>query len=140
MADMPVAAYQGGVQGYNATKPNKGQKIDPNGPAVVSYLAYLASRQDAAMASVGASKKLYNYGYVFNGFAAELTPEQAQKLAQMRGVLAVTKDEARALDTATTPAFLGLNAPGGLWTKATGENVIIGMVDSGIWPEHPSFS
>ena len=142
MAEMPVTAYQGGIKGYAATKPNKGQKVDPNAPAVVGYLAYLASRQDAAMLSVGASKKLYNYGYVFSGFAAEMTDAQAQKLALQPGVLAVTKDEARALDTSTTPTFLGLTGPTGFWstTGATGENVIIGMVDGGIWPEHPSFS
>ena len=142
MAEMPVTAYQGGISGYAATKPNKGRKIDPNAPAVVGYMAYLASRQDAAMLSVGASKKLYNYGYVFSGFAAEMTDAQAQKLALLPGVLAVTKDEARDLDTSTTPTFLGLTGATGFWntTGATGENVIIGMVDGGIWPEHPSFS
>ena len=142
MADQPVAAYTGAIKGYAATKPAKGKKIDPNSPMVVGYLGYLGSRQDAALNSVGASKKLYNYGYVFNGFAAELTEAQAQKLAQTPGVLAVTKDEARALDTASTPAFLGLNGPAGFWnrTGATGENVIIGIVDGGVWPEHPSFS
>ena len=142
MADQPVAAYTGAIKGYAATKPAKGKKIDPNSPMVVGYLGYLGSRQDAALNSVGASKKLYNYGYVFNGFAAELTEAQAQKLAQTPGVLAVTKDEARALDTASTPTFLGLNGPAGFWnrTGATGENVIIGIVDGGVWPEHPSFS
>ncbi|HEY0856121.1 MAG TPA: S8 family peptidase [Albitalea sp.] len=141
MADQPVTAYRGGVAGYAATKPAKGQKINPNAPAVVRYKDYLAARQDAALASVGGGKKLYNYGYVFNGFAAELTPAQAQKLAQTRGVLAVTKDEIRQMDTSSTPAFLGLSGAGGFWaTKATGEGVVIGIVDSGIWPEHPSFS
>jgi subtilisin family serine protease len=142
LADMPVSAYQGGIKGLQATKPKKGQKIDPNSPAVVSYMAYLATQQDKAMAGVGASKKLYSYGYVFNGFAAELTAAQAQKLAQMPGVLAVTKDEARKLDTSSTPDFLGLSGPGGVWdqTGAKGEDVIIGIVDGGVWPEHPSFS
>ncbi len=142
LVESPVTAYQGGVAGYAATKPRKGQKIDPDAPAVARYMGYLASRQDAALASVGGGKKLYNYGYVFSGFAAELSEAQAQKLALTRGVLAVTKDEARALDTSTTPAFLGLSGAAGFWnqTGATGENVIIGMVDSGVWPEHPSFS
>jgi subtilisin family serine protease len=140
LADMPVSAYQGGIQGLQATKPQKGQKIDPNSPAVVSYKAYLTAQQDKAMASVGASKKLYNYGYVFNGFAAELTAAQAQKLAQRPGVLAVTKDQIRRRDTTSTPAFLGLSGPTGFWaSNATGENVVIGIVDSGIWPQHPSF-
>ena len=142
MAEMPVTAYQGGVKGYSGTKPNKGQKIDPNSPAVVGYMGYLASRQDAAFASVGGGKKHYNYGYVFNGFAADLTPAQAQKLALTPGVLAVTKDEVRKLDTSSTPAFLGLSGASGFWnrTGAKGENVIIGIVDTGAWPEHPSLS
>ena len=140
LAEMPVTAYTGNIKGLPATKPRQGQKVDPNSPAVTNYMAHLAARQDAVLNGVGGGKKLYNYGYVFNGFAAELTAAQADKLATMREVLAVSKDEARALDTSSTPAFLGLSAPDGIWTKATGENVIIGMVDSGIWPEHPSFS
>lgn len=142
MADAPVTAYTGGIAGYAATKPARGSKINPNSPDVQRYKALLASRQDAALKAVGGGRKLYNYGYVFNGFAAELTEAQAQKLAQMPGVLAVTKDEIRRMDTATTPAFLGLSGPGGFWstTKATGENVVIGIIDSGVWPEHPSFA
>ena len=141
MADAPVTAYTGGIAGYAATKPARGSKINPNSPDVQRYKALLASRQDAALNAVGGGRKLYNYGYVFNGFAAELTDAQAQKLAQMPGVLAVTKDEIRKMDTATTPAFLGLTGSSGFWaTKATGENVVIGIIDSGVWPEHPSFS
>jgi subtilisin family serine protease len=48
------------------------------------------------------------------------------------------------MDTATTPAFLGLTKPaaeGGLWAKGIkGENVVIGVIDSGIWPESKSFT
>ncbi len=141
LAEQPVAAYTGGIAGYAATKPRKGQKINPNDPQVSRYMGYLATRQDSLLGAAGGGKKLYNYGYVFNGFAAELSEAQAQKLAQMPGVLAVTKDEIRKLDTASTPAFLGLTGNSGFWaTKAKGENVVIGIVDSGIWPEHPSFS
>ncbi len=61
------------------------------------------------------------------------------------GVLSVTKDELQYADTSSTPAFLGLSAPGGLWDRLggvddAGEDIVIGVVDSGIWPEHPSFS
>ena len=140
MAESPVTAYQGGVAGYAATKPGKGLKIDPNSSVVRQYKGYLESRHNAVLGSVGASKKLYSYGYVFNGFAAELTSEQAAKLAQTPGVLAVSKDELLRMDTTSTPTFLGLTGGSGFWaTKAKGENVVIGIVDSGIWPEHPSF-
>ena len=142
MLDPPATAYSGGISGLAATKPRRGQKIDPNAPAVVNYLSHLRAGHDAALSAAGGGRKLYSYGYVFNGFAAELDAAQADKLARLPGVLAVSKDEARPLDTATTPTFLGLSGANGFWntTGATGENIIIGIVDGGVWPEHPSFS
>jgi subtilisin family serine protease len=143
MADKPAVAYEGGIPGYPATKPRKGAKIDPNDPQVVRYAGLLDSRHDAAIARVGA-RKVYGYRYAFNGFAAAMTPAQAEALKSAPGVLSVDKDEVYQMDTASTPAFLGLSqpAPDGLWARigARGENVIIGMVDSGVWPEHASFS
>jgi len=141
LAEKPVSAYAGGIKGLQATRPRKGEKIDPNSPAVVNYRNFLESRQAEVLAKVGGGNKLHSYAYVFNGFAAELTAEQAAKLAQTKGVLAVSRNEIHKRDTATTPAFLGLTGPTGFWnSQAKGEGVIIGIVDSGIWPEHPSFS
>ncbi len=157
MADAPVVTYDGGVKGYAATKARKGDKIDPLSPQVTNYKSYLEARQDATLARVG-GKKVYSYGYAFSGFAAELSAEQASALRSAPGVVAVTKDEIRKLDTSTTPAFLGLNAPGGLWSQLSGnangnpitangpnsagagEGVVVGIIDSGIWPENPSFA
>jgi subtilisin family serine protease len=145
LIEEPVVAYTGGIKGYAATAPGKGQKIDPNDPKVVSYAGYLTSRHDALLATVGGAKKLYSYKYSLNGFAADLSPAQAAVLAATKGVVSVTKDELQSVDTSSTPAFLELNAPGGLWEQLGGlgrggEDVIIGIVDSGIWPENPSFS
>ena len=42
--EMPVTAYDGGIQGLGATKPKKGQKIDPNSPAVTNYMAHQIGR------------------------------------------------------------------------------------------------
>src|SRR6185295_532894 len=60
-------------------------------------------------------------------------------------VIAVDKDVMVEMDTSTTPTFLGLDAPGGLWDQlggkqSAGEDIIIGIVDSGIWPESLSFT
>jgi hypothetical protein len=41
LAEPPVVAYDGGIAGLAATKPAKGQKIDPNSAAVLKYKAYL---------------------------------------------------------------------------------------------------
>ena len=88
---------------------------------------------------------MYDYSVSYNGFAAELTEAQASKLEKVPGVIAVTEDELLQPDTSSTPHFIGLDSPTGLWTRLggpskAGENVIIGVVDTGIWPEHPSFS
>ncbi len=144
MINDPVVAYTGNVPGFKATKPVKGQKINPNSGDVVKYVGYLTGKHDEALSKVG-GKKLYDYAYSFNGFAAQLSVEQANKLAFANEVLLVSPDELQAMDTSSTPSFLGLDAEGGLWDQlggvgSAGEGIIIGIVDSGVWPESLSFT
>ena len=140
MVDKPVVAYEGGIKGLKATKPKAGKKIDPNSPAVVNYVSYLTTKHNEALSKAG-GQMIYNYSYSYNGFAAAMSVAQANKLASVEGVLAVSGDELRTVDTSTTPDFLGLTADGGLWDMGyTGEDIIIGDVDSGIWPESMSFT
>ena len=157
MKDAPVTAYTGGVAGFAATKHARGSKVNPRDGNVVRYGDHLAAKHDAKVARAGA-RKLYSYRYVFNGFAAEMSEAQAEKLRADADIAAVTKDEIAKLDTATTPRFLGLDARNGLWSQLSGrpngnpvtprgpnssgagEGVVIGILDSGIWPENPSFS
>jgi hypothetical protein len=141
----PVVAYKGGIAGLKATKPGKGQKIDPNNADVVRYVGYLDSRHTDALVRAGGGRKLYDYRYTFNGFAAQLTPAQAEKMASLPGVVSVSPDELHEADTSSTPTFLGLDATGGLWEQlggvgSAGDGIIIGVVDSGIWPESLSFT
>jgi subtilisin family serine protease len=145
MIEKPAVAYDGSIAGYKATKPKNNQKIDPTSANVINYAGYLDGRHDDALNGVGGARKLYDYHYTFNGFAAELTDSQAAKMTSMPGVLAVSADEVVTMDTSSTPAFLGLSAPGGLWDQlggvgSAGDGIIIGLIDSGIWPESPSFS
>ncbi|HYH00992.1 MAG TPA: S8 family peptidase [Terriglobales bacterium] len=145
MVDSPVVSYRGGISGLAATKPARGRKIDPTSPQVVAYVSYLDERHNGALRSAGGGRKIYDYRYSFNGFAAELTPAQAAAIKSAPGVVAVTKDELQFADTSNTPTFLKLNEPGGLWQQVggvgnAGENIIIGVVDSGVWPESLSYS
>jgi subtilisin family serine protease len=144
LRDDPAVAYDGKIAGLKATKPAKGQKIDPDSKDVVGYASYLQSRHDAILAQKG-GKKLQSYVYAFNGFAAKMSPGQAKKMQEDPAVAAVWQDEERHIVTNRTPAFLGLSNPGGLWAQLGGQDnagadVIIGMVDSGFWPESASFS
>lgn len=145
MLEEPVIAYRGDIPGLGATEPGQGQKVDPEHPAVVNYAGYLDGRHGDALRRAGGGRKVYDYRYGFNGFAAELSSAQAEALKSVPGVISVYKDELVEADTSSTPTFLGLDAPGGLWDQLggvgrAGEDVVIGVVDSGIWPEHPSFS
>jgi subtilisin family serine protease len=144
MAELPVALYDGGLQGYPATKPARGSKFDPDSTTVSSYAGYLDRRHSEVVARVG-GRKVYDFKYAFNGFAAEFSEAQAEIARTQAGVLSVTKDELRDADTSSTPTFLGLDAPGGLWDRLggvddAGEDIVIGVIDSGIWPESESFS
>ncbi|RAL52994.1 hypothetical protein DM860_016229 [Cuscuta australis] len=88
---------------------------------------------------------VYSYKHGFNGFAAKLTKEQAFEIAKMEGVVSVFPNAKRTLHTTHSWDFMGLNGEKetmevtGFSTKYQ-DNVIIGFIDSGIWPESPSFS
>jgi subtilisin family serine protease len=147
MADSPVVAYEGGTAGLPATKPAPGQKANPNNPAVRRYRTFLNNGHAAALAAVGApgTAKFYDYNFSFNGFAATLTPGQVAALASRPDVVSVSHEQFRQPQTDTSPDFLGLAGSAGLWEQlggqgTAGEDVIIGVIDTGIWPEHPSFS
>ena len=115
MLPSPAASYTGDVQGYPATKPKKGEKIDPSAANTVRYVGYLKGKHDQALQKVHGGAKIYDYAIGFNGFAAKLTPKQAAALRKRSDVLAVTKDELHHINTSTTPTFLGLTeTPNGL--------------------------
>ncbi|HET6628265.1 MAG TPA: S8 family serine peptidase [Woeseiaceae bacterium] len=136
----PVVAYDGGVQDLAATKPAKGKKINPHSKPVKDYVNYLDRQHERAIQEIGAARsKIYDYRYSFNGFAAVLTKAEAEALKNRSDVVAVWEDEILQLQTDNSPDFIGLTEGGDPWSKGyTGEDVIIGMVDTGIWPEHPS--
>lgn len=147
LIDQPVASYAGGVAGYTATKPVAGQRLNVSAGAVQAYLGYLNSKVNAATQAIPASQVLYRYGLVLNGFAARLTDAELERYSKDPRVRAITADNLRPMDTSYTPTFLGLTAPGGVWSMTDaqgrpvlGEGVIIGHVDGGVWPEDRSFS
>jgi subtilisin family serine protease len=143
-ADEPVASYTGYVKGYPATRPTHGHKINPNSAAVVAWRQHLTAQHDRVLARVGATK-IYDYTVTNNGVAVRLTARQATELAKMRGVASLSRDRLAHPDTTLSPHFLGLDKNGGLWEQLgggphAGAGVVVGVIDTGIWPENPSFA
>src|SRR5512132_159655 len=80
LKELPVVAYDGTITGLKATKPAAGQKVNPTAAAVAKYAGYLNDRHDSELKAAGGGKKLYDYAFSFNGFAARLTAAAANKL------------------------------------------------------------
>jgi subtilisin family serine protease len=145
LADKPLATYQGGVSGLKATKPAAGRKVEVNSPSGKAYRSYLAGKHAQVAAKVGA-KIDHDYSTTLNGFAASLTSKQVNELSKTPGVASVVPDQLHhALDDRNTTDFLKLSGANGVWSKlggtaTAGQGVVVGVVDTGIWPESESLS
>ncbi|KAK7262797.1 hypothetical protein RJT34_30378 [Clitoria ternatea] len=87
---------------------------------------------------------VYSYRHGFRGFAAKLSDEQASQISKMPGVVSVFPNSKRKLHTTHSWDFMGLLDDQTMETLGYSiknqENIIIGFIDTGIWPESPSFS
>lgn len=142
-AEDAAASYDGSRSGFTATRPARGKKLNANSAAVKAWRGHLTASHDAALAKVGATK-IYDYTVTNNAVATQLTAKQAARLAKTDGVIRMEKDRLRQPDTTASPSFLGLDRAGGLWSqlggnKKAGAGTVVGIVDSGIWPESEAF-
>ncbi|KAL6322536.1 hypothetical protein AAG906_009841 [Vitis piasezkii] len=88
--------------------------------AVMDSITELSAEEDGGGEEASDPELLYTYETAITGFAARLSTKHLQ--------------------TTYSPQFLGLKFGRGLLTSRNLANdVIIGIVDSGIWPEHDSF-
>lgn len=146
LQDAPAANYTGGTNGMAATQPAPGQRFDYSKLEVQDYVRYLGDKQSAVLATVADAPVIATYDVVLNGFAVMLTDEQVLSLKNNPDVADVQADVPRHMDTVSTPKFLGLSTSGGLWSQyaggalVKGEDMVVGIIDGGIWPENPAFA
>ncbi|XP_016478246.1 subtilisin-like protease SBT3 [Nicotiana tabacum] len=87
-----------------------------------------------------APKLVYSYDNVFHGFSAVLSKDELEALKKLPGFVSAYKDRTVEPHTTYTSDFLKLNPSSGLWpASGLGQEVIIGVLDGGIWPESESF-
>jgi subtilisin family serine protease len=145
--DQPVVSYDGHLKGFPATSAKAtGRPFDPKSSASRTYLAHLRQKQadfeKAAHTSAPSGKVLAHYDLVFGGVSMLVRPDEVAGLTRTSGVAAVLPDRVEQPQTDVSPAFIGA---GVLWQSLggqskAGEGVIVGVLDTGVWPEHPSFS
>ncbi|HEY0179222.1 MAG TPA: S8 family serine peptidase [Dokdonella sp.] len=145
--------YQGGTQGLAATAPRPdaaSRKLDVRSAAAVAYQGYLESARSTHLADVegalGRSLAVtHSYAITQNGVAAELTADEAARVANVPGVASVKLAGVEQLVTFRGPKFIGA---GSIWSGAAtpthvgtyGQGVVFGDLDGGTNSDHPSFA
>ncbi|XP_071917270.1 cucumisin-like [Coffea arabica] len=89
-------------------------------------------------ASLAKQSLVHSYHRSFNGFAAKLTPEEAARVSKMDGVASVFPNRIFNLQTTRSWNFMDFGTD--KFGPAQEEDVIVALLDTGIWPEHESFS
>ncbi|KAJ6722825.1 PROPROTEIN CONVERTASE SUBTILISIN/KEXIN [Salix koriyanagi] len=108
--------------------------------SIIDSIAQFSSQEQEEDQETGFPQLLYTYETVTSGFAAKLSTKQVEALSRVDGFLSAIPDEILTLHTTHTPRFLGLQGGKGLWdAQNLASDVIVGILDTGIWPEHVSF-
>ncbi|KAH7687172.1 Peptidase S8 subtilisin-related protein [Dioscorea alata] len=93
-------------------------------------------------AGSGQPRIIYSYNNIISGFAARLTKEELEAVKNKNGFIHAIPDRLLHLATTHSPSFLGLDTSStGFWASSNyGKGVIVGVLDTGVTPDHPSFS
>ncbi len=147
ISDASLATYDGSIPGLAATSPKvTGKPLDVSSPESVAYLAYLNGKIDALVANLQAAipglRVGHRFDVVLGGVSVQLPQRFLERLPFVSGVSGVLADDLMTIDTFNSPQFIGAPTT---WRRLggqekAGEGVIVGILDSGIWPETDSFA
>ncbi|XP_031286037.1 subtilisin-like protease SBT5.3 [Pistacia vera] len=113
----------------------------PNSEFVTTANCYLLASVTGSLH--GAQKvALHHYTKSFRGFSAMLTPQEAQQLAQKDAVVSVFESRMNPVHTTRSWDFLDIDSINqyNQLPMNLKSDVVIGVIDSGVWPESESFN
>jgi len=141
----PTASYAGGIKGLKATSPRVTHKsFAKNALTVKRYERFAGAKVKRINLSVKRAVHRAKLGTAFTiaygGVAARVPANKISKLLAVPGVLAVQKDTLNQPQDDNT-GFLGAT---NVWPTLGGQdnagsNVVVGVIDTGVWPESPYF-
>ncbi|KAF1891146.1 hypothetical protein Lal_00001287 [Lupinus albus] len=111
-----------------------GSNIKDESSALSFYTSML---QEVADSNAKPKSVMHHYKRSFGGFIVKLTEEEADRMAELDGVVSVFPNEKKQLHTTRSWDFIGF--PQQVKRETTESDVIIGVIDTGIWPESYSF-
>ncbi|KAJ4746492.1 Subtilisin-like protease SBT2.5 [Rhynchospora pubera] len=138
-----VILEEDAIISYKSTRPNHIIR----GHEARKYKENVIIRHDLFLESLlptGTYTKLYSYTHLINGFALHTTSDTALKILDgAMGVRMIQEDIKLTKLTTHTPDYVGVSNY--VWpylggAERAGEGVLVGMIDTGINPSHPSFT
>ena len=143
----PAAEYDGDIAGLPATSERAtGKKFNPSSAAYKKYSNYVSEQNEAfeqdLQAITESGQVVHELDVLFGGVTVVISPDEVDELAKVEGVKALYVDQVENIDLDVSAEFLGTDQAwdqlGGV--DVAGEGVVVGIVDSGIWPENPLFA
>ncbi|TPH14708.1 peptidase S8 [Litorilituus lipolyticus] len=158
LIDQPIATYDGSIKGLKATRAslnnnvklfNGAKPVGNTESAINAYEQHLLNKQDkfvqkAQGKGVNADVKR-QFTNAINAVTMDLTQAEALRLAELSEVAYIQRSMNYELHTDVGPEHIGA---GGVWDgtgivsggKYKGENMLVGIIDTGINTQHPSFA
>ena len=158
--DMPLATYDGRAIDTRGRKASSSRlqatanrftgarKLDVNSPGSKRYLEFLDERFESfhGESTLRLGRKLrltHRYRKALNGFATGLSKAEVRALREVPGVHSILPDEVQKLETDSGPDWLGADkiydGSAGSFPASGGEGIVVGVIDSGVNWNHPSF-
>ncbi len=143
LKDQALSSYTGNINGYAATMPTGGGKLDLTSSAAVAYANYLANQHSSAKSAIAKQAPsvqiLYEYYTVLNGFAIKLNGYSLSSLQNVGGITVVSYSSDIHYDMNRSNTLIGSAT---LWSADGGQSnagagMKIGIIDTGIDFTHP---